>query len=106
MQPGIEYYKMRNNEKGEKMANKDSRSVKRPAQQAGRKDGSGKAKDSWNRPAHQSGHKDGFDNLNSSWQKDQGNMPKDSKSKNGCFPKLFILLLPFIAAGAYLLLRV
>jgi hypothetical protein len=28
-----------------------------------------------------------------------------NKSKSGCFPKLFMLLLPFIAVGAYLLLR-
>ncbi len=28
-----------------------------------------------------------------------------NKSKNGCAPKLFMLLLPFIAGGAFLLLR-
>ncbi len=28
--------------------------------------------------------------------------PKANKSKNGCFPKVFMLLLPFTAVGAYL----
>jgi hypothetical protein len=28
-----------------------------------------------------------------------------NKSKDGCLPKLFTLLLPFIAAGAYLFIR-
>jgi hypothetical protein len=28
-----------------------------------------------------------------------------NKSKNGCAPKLFMLLLPFIVGGAFLLLR-
>jgi hypothetical protein len=28
-----------------------------------------------------------------------------NNSRNGCFPKLFMLLLPFMAVGTYLLLR-
>lgn len=28
-----------------------------------------------------------------------------SKAKNGCFPKLFMMLLPFITVAAYLFLR-
>ena len=28
-----------------------------------------------------------------------------NKSKNGCAPKLFMLLLPFVVVGAYILLR-
>jgi hypothetical protein len=32
-------------------------------------------------------------------------MAGGNKSKNGCFPKLFMLLLPFMAVGAYLFLR-
>jgi hypothetical protein len=32
-------------------------------------------------------------------------MPMGNQTKKGCFPKLFVLLLPFVAAGAYLFLR-
>jgi hypothetical protein len=32
-------------------------------------------------------------------------MAGGNKSKSGCFPKLFMLLLPFVAVGAYLSLR-
>ena len=32
-------------------------------------------------------------------------MTEANKSKDGCLPKLFMLTLPFIAAGAYLVLR-
>ena len=31
-------------------------------------------------------------------------MAGGKKSKNGCFPKLFILALPFMAVGAYFFL--
>jgi len=32
-------------------------------------------------------------------------LAEGSRSKNGCFPKLFMLCLPFTAVGAYLFLR-
>jgi hypothetical protein len=41
-----------------------------------------------------------------SWMKSpkQGGIP-GIKSKNGCFPKALMLLMPFIVFGAYLFLR-
>jgi hypothetical protein len=70
----------------ENRANKESPSIQNRAQNPGRKDG--------------------FNNVSGYGQKEQGKMMKEgSKSKDGCLPKLFMLLLPFITAGAYLLLR-
>jgi hypothetical protein len=92
--------------KGEKMAkesaarkaNKESPSTQDRAQNPGRKEGFNNG----------SGHeqKEGFTNPGGFGQKEQGNMMKESgKTKDGCLPKLFMLLMPFIAVGAYLLLR-
>ena len=45
-------------------------------------------------------------NASGSWKKSQKKgWPNGSKSKDGCLPKLFVLLMPFIAFGAYLFLR-
>ncbi len=38
-------------------------------------------------------------------QKVQETKLTEGSKKGGCFPKLFMLLLPFAAAGTYLLLR-
>jgi len=41
-----------------------------------------------------------------SWKKVSGpGMAGGNKTKDGCFPKLLTLLLPFIAIGAYFFLR-
>jgi len=56
--------------------------------------------------AHELGGNEGSVNAGGSWIKS----PKkgwltNSKSKDGCFPKALMLLMPFIAFGAYLFLR-
>ena len=41
-----------------------------------------------------------------SWNQVSGkSLASGGKTKNGCFPKLFLLLLPFLAAGSFLLFR-
>jgi hypothetical protein len=53
-----------------------------------------------------SGHEKGHGNAGGSWENKQGkSMDKVGKSKDGCLPKLFMLVLPFIAFGAYVFLR-
>ena len=63
---------------------KESTSMKQGAKSKGGSKGSGKASGSWKKIPGMNG---------------------GSKSKNGCFPKVFMLLLPFIAVGSYLFLR-
>ena len=49
---------------------------------------------------------EGSDNISGYRQKIYENKKAEgNKSKNGCFPKMFMLLLPFTAVGAYLFLR-
>lgn len=38
-------------------------------------------------------------------KRQENDLPEISTSKSGCVPKLFMLLLPFIAIGAYIFLR-
>ncbi|HEY6073226.1 MAG TPA: hypothetical protein VIV15_07525 [Anaerolineales bacterium] len=46
------------------------------------------------------------DNISGYRQKIHENKKAEAnKSKSGCLPKVFMLLLPFTAVGAYLLLR-
>ena len=63
-------------------------------QQRGRQEG--------NSGAHQGGHEEVSDYRQGIREK---KMTEANKSKDGCLPKLFMLLLPFMAAGAYLMLR-
>jgi hypothetical protein len=66
--------------------NKESHSEQHRARKPGRGEKPGKVRDSGD--------------------KNQGKIPAEaSKSKDGCFPKLSMLLLPFVAAGAYFFLR-
>jgi hypothetical protein len=56
--------------------------------------------------ARNPGRKEGANNAGGYGQKEQGQMMKEgSKTKDGCLPKLFMLLMPFIAVGAYFFLR-
>ena len=56
--------------------------------------------------AQNPGLKEGFNNSSGFGQKEQGDVFKEStKRKDGCLPKLFILLMPFISIAAYLSLR-
>ena len=67
-------------------ANKESHSMQHRA----RKPGLGKG------PGKESG----------SWQNIQGkSMAEGSKSKDGCFPKLFMMLLSLLPVGIYFLLK-
>jgi hypothetical protein len=71
-----------------------------------------KAGSSKPRAAQKSGRKERSDNVHGQQQKVQepktgrGNkkLTEGNKSKNGCFPKLLMLLLPCMAVGAYLFL--
>jgi hypothetical protein len=49
----------------------------------------------------------GKHNENSDYQQHikEKKMAEGSRARNGCAPKLFMLLLPWIAVGAYLVLR-
>lgn len=57
--------------------------------------------------AHELGGNEGPVNTGGSWKSLKNNDWADGskKTKDGCFPKLFVLALPFIAFGAYLFLR-
>ena len=67
-------------------ANKESHSMQTRARKPSRGGNSGKGRDSGN--------------------KIQGiKIAEAVKSKDGCFPKLSMLLLPFVAVGIYLLLK-
>jgi hypothetical protein len=56
--------------------------------------------------AQKSGREEGPGYAGGYWENKQGkSMAKDGKSKDGCLPKLFMLLLPLIAFGAYVFLR-
>ena len=55
--------------------------------------------------AGKSSQGEGSHSASSHTQKDLGaSLTGGSKSKNGCFPKLVMLLLPFVVAGSYLYL--
>ncbi len=72
-----------------------------------------KAHSSTQRHARKSGREGRSENVGGRPQKTQENklnrdikkMARGNKSKNGCSPKLFMLLLPLMAAGAYFFLR-
>ena len=67
-------------------ANKGSSSSRGHAQKSGREQGSGNAGGSWE-------------------NKPEKSIAKGFKAKDGCLPKLFMLLMQFIAVGTYLFLR-
>lgn len=56
------------------------------------------------RRALRAGQEEGSGNGNDYRQRNQANKIARSSKKNGCLPKLFMLVLPLIAVGAYLLL--
>jgi hypothetical protein len=67
-------------------ANKKSRSMQRRERKSGRGEKPGKGGDARKMNPGKS-------------------MAEGGKSKDGCFPKLFMFLLPFLAAGTYFFLR-
>jgi hypothetical protein len=68
---------------------------------SGRIDEPGNDSGSWKK-----GQGAGSGNDNGFWKKGQGEgLTAGSKPKDGCLPKLFMLLLQFIAVGTYLVLR-
>jgi len=58
---------------------------------------------------HQGGnsgaHQEGQGGLSGYRRQIRDNKMNEANKKGGCLPKLFMLTLPFIAAGAYLVLR-
>ena len=61
---------------------------------------------SMNHGAQDHGHGKAASSAGASWKKTTGKgKAAGNNAKNGCFPKLLTLLLPFVAVGAYFLLR-
>ena len=56
------------------------------------------------RRARKANRADGSGNMSDYRQQIRGKKLAEGNKKNGCFPKLFMLVLPFIAVGAYLFL--
>jgi hypothetical protein len=85
--------------------NKEYRKGERMANNLGARKGRGESS-SKNRRAAKADRQEGADDRSGYRQKiREKKMTEGSKSKNGCFPKLFMLILPFIAAGTYFFLR-
>jgi hypothetical protein len=90
-------------------ANKSSSSMQGRARNPGRKEGfdSGSGYKENTQGNWKDGRKEGFDNASGYKESTQGNWKDEGNtSRRGCcLPKLFMLLLPFVAAGAVLFLR-
>ena len=56
------------------------------------------------RRAQKAGREEGAGNGSNYRQRNQANKIARGSKKNGCLPKLFMLVLPLIAVGAYLIL--
>jgi hypothetical protein len=54
--------------------------------------------------ARKEGHEEGSGNGNDYRQRNRANKIARGSKKSGCLPKLFTLILPLIAVGAYLIL--
>jgi hypothetical protein len=105
MRPGSVCRILKEKKKGHTMA-KDSgdRGAKREARGQGRaeKQGRQQGRQARNSGKGQSGGKE------ADTQQGENRLRRlagGGKSKDGCFPKLFVLLLPFIAVGTFFLLR-
>jgi hypothetical protein len=59
---------------------------------------------SMRRRARKADREEGAGNMSDYRQKIRGKKRAEGNKKNGCFPKLFMLVLPLVAVGTYLLL--
>jgi len=80
--------------------NKGGWVMRNRARKASREDGPGNMSDSQQQiQEEKSGEASGYR------QKIRAKKRAEGEKKNGCLPKLFMLLLPFMSLGTYLLLR-
>ena len=88
------------NKSESKNENRGRWSMRNQARKASREEGAGHMGGSQQQIREEnSGEASGYQ------QKIRGKKLAEGNKKSGCFPKLFMLLLPFMALGTYLLLR-